>query len=217
VSLPVGTRKIRRQAFGRVAQRGYGLPSSTRLSSTIIRSRAGRFIGVRRAVLLLKRLLRAEFAVFGSVGAACLIGDVVFFNVFAFQVGMTPVVAKCVSMVITGAMAFFGHRHLTFRGRAGGGYRREVPMFVLVTLATVFLSLLPLYAARHLAGFTSVLWLNIANLVGIALGTAVRYGAYRGLVWSRTEAVAGPDGVAPVVLPLASAGGSVDLDRSLAG
>jgi putative flippase GtrA len=173
---------------------------------------------VHRAVLLLKRSLRAEFAVFGSVGAACLVGDIVFFNLFAFQVGMTPLVAKSVSMVITGAMAFFGHRHLTFRDRAGGGYRREVPLFVLVTLATVVLSLLPLYAARHLAGLDSVLWLNIANLVGIALGTVARYGAYRGLVWSRTESAPRSEGDTAVAVPsLVSASGSVDLDHSLAG
>ena len=168
-----------------------------------------------RAVLLLKRFLRAEFAVFGFVGAACLVGDIVFFNVFAFEVGMAPLVAKSVSMVITGAMAFFGHRYLTFRGRAGGGYRREVPLFVLVTLVTVVLSLLPLYAARHMAGLTSVLWLNLANLVGIALGTAARFGAYRGVVWS---SVVVPEAAPPVVVaPLGSARGSVDLDQSLAG
>ena len=171
-----------------------------------------------RAILLLKRFVRAEFAVFGVVGAACLVGDIVFFNVFAFEVGMAPLVAKSVSLVITGAMAFFGHRHLTFRGRAGGGYRREVPLFALVTLVTVVLSLLPLYAARHMAGLTSVWWLNIANLVGIALGTAARFGAYRGVVWSRVEPVVVPDAATPVVVaPLASARGSVDLDQSLAG
>src|SRR5438309_5610611 len=170
---------------------------------------------VHRVVALLKRSLRAEFAVFGSVGAACLVGDIVFFNLFAFQVGMTPVVAKSVSMVITGAMAFFGHRHLTFRSRAGGGYRREVPRFVLVTLVTVVLSLLPLYVARHLAGLTSVLWLNIANLVGIALGTAARYGAYRRLVWSGTSATPSDADTTVIIPSLVSAGGSVDLDRPL--
>ena len=175
-------------------------------------------MGMPRPLLLLKQLLRAEFAVFGFVGAACLVGDVVFFNVFAFQVGMSPLVAKSVSLVITGAMAFFGHRHLTFRGRAGGGYRREVPLFVLVTLVTVVLSLLPLYAARHLAGLTSVLWLNVANLVGIALGTAARFGAYRGVVWTTVETTGGPEGSAAVVVsPLSSAGDPVDFDASLAG
>ena len=174
--------------------------------------RTGKFIGVPRALLLLKQFVKAEFAVFGIVGAACLVGDIVFFNVFAFKVGMPPLIAKCVSMVITGAMAFFGHRHLTFRTRAGGGYRREVPMFVLVTLVTVVLSLLPLYVVRHMAGLTSVLWLNVANLIGIALGTAARYGAYRGLVWSQVE-VEAP--VLPLA-PLTSAGDAVDLDQPLA-
>jgi len=179
--------------------------------------RTGTVIDVARALLLLKRFVKAEFAVFGFVGAACLVGDIVFFNVFAFKLGMPPLVAKSVSMIITGAMAFFGHRHLTFRARAGGGYRREVPLFVVITLATVVLSLLPLYVVRHMAGLTSVLWLNIANLIGIAPGTAVRFGAYRGLVWSRVETPAGPDVSAPPVIATpVSAGDPVDLDQPLA-
>jgi hypothetical protein len=90
-------------------------------------------------------------------------------------------------MVITGAMAFFGHRHVTFRHRGGGGYVREVPLFVAVTLATVVLSLIPLYAARYLADLTSVFWLNVANLSGIALGTIARYVAYKGVVWKHVH------------------------------
>ena len=103
-------------------------------------------------------------------------------------------------------------------GEAGGGYRREVPLFVLVTLVTVVLSLLPLYAVRHMAGLTSVLWLNLANLIGIALGTAARFGAYRGMVWSRVAPVVLPDAATPrVAARCPSARGSVDLDQSLAG
>src|SRR5581483_3347749 len=104
-------------------------------------------------------------------------------NFFAFTVGLTPVLAKAVDMVITGVMAFFGHRMWTFRHRHGGGAQREVTMFTVVTVASVALSLLPLVVARHWIGTSSVFWLNIANLVGIVLGTAARYVTYKGLVW----------------------------------
>jgi putative flippase GtrA len=129
------------------------------------------------------RRLHAEFAAFGIIGGICLVSDIVLFNLFAFELGMPPVLAKGIDMVITGAMAFFGHRYVTFRHRSGGGVRREVPVFVAVTLVSVALGLLPLIAVRHLFGISSIFWLNTANLLGVALGTAARYVSYRGIVW----------------------------------
>lgn len=129
------------------------------------------------------RRLYAELAAFGVVGAACLVADIGLFNALAFGAGMTPVLAKLIGLAITGLMAFFGHRHITFRHRHGGGYGREVSRFLGATAATVILSLVPLFVARHLAGVTSIVGLNVANLVGIALGTVARYLAYRHIVW----------------------------------
>jgi putative flippase GtrA len=120
---------------------------------------------------------------FGAVGAVCFVSDILLFNLFTFEVGMSPVVAKAVGMVITGAMAFVGHRHLTFRRRRRAGIRQELPRFALVTLVTVLLSVIPLYLARHVFGTTSVGWLNAANLAGIALGTLARFVAYKRVVW----------------------------------
>jgi putative flippase GtrA len=139
---------------------------------------------------IVTRLL-AEAAAFGVIGALCLASDIVLFNLLAFGLGLPLLLAKSIGMVITGTMAYLGHRHVTSRHREGGGHGREIPVFVAVTLATVALSLLPIYLVREL-GSTSVLWLNVANLTGIALGTITRYVAYRTLVWSdRTEPVEG--------------------------
>src|SRR4051794_19714651 len=121
------------------------------------------------------RRIYAELAAFGVVGAVCLVADVVLFNALAFGAGLNPVVAKLIGLVITGLMAFFGHRHITFRHRHGGSYGREVSRFLAATATTVFLSLVPLFAARHLAGVTSIVGLNVANVLGIALGTVARY------------------------------------------
>jgi putative flippase GtrA len=143
---------------------------------------------VGQSAIPLRQRLHAEIAAFGVVGAICLISDIVLFNFFAFGVGMSPVLAKSVGVVITGVMAFFGHRYVTFRHRSGGGVGREVPVFAGVTVVTVVLSLLPLVVARHTLGITSVFWLNAANLLGIALGTVARYLAYRGMVWKEVPA-----------------------------
>jgi putative flippase GtrA len=141
---------------------------------------------------LIKRVLVAELTVFGFVGIVCLVADIVLFNAFVFGLGMGPVPGKAIGLVITGAMAFFGHRHFTFaRRRSPGRVGHEVGRFVVATLATVLLSLLPVYAARHVFGVTGVLGLNVANVIGIALGTVVRFLAYRYLVWTGLEAPTG--------------------------
>lgn len=132
----------------------------------------------------LARRIGAELAAFGVIGAVCLVSDILLFNLLAFGLDLPLLVAKCIGMIITGTMAFLGHRHVTFRHREPASRSREVPMFVLVTLVTVALSLLPLYVVRHMAGATSPFWLNVANLSGIALGTIARYVAYRTMVWS---------------------------------
>ena len=140
-------------------------------------------------IQLLKRALAAELTVFGVVGIVCLVADIVLFNAFVFGLGMGPVPGKAIGLVITGAMAFFGHRHFTFRRRRGPGrVGHEVSRFTVATVATILLSLLPVYAARHWFGVTSVVGLNVANIVGIGLATVVRFLAYRYVVWNAPEA-----------------------------
>lgn len=132
---------------------------------------------------VIKRIA-AELAAFGAIGAVCLVADILLFNLLAFALGLPLLLAKSIGMVITGTMSYFGHRHVTFRHREAANQAHEIPVFVLVTVLSVALSLLPLYVLRHAVGTTSVLWLNVANLTGIALGTIARYVSYRGLVWS---------------------------------
>jgi putative flippase GtrA len=168
-----------------------------------------------------KRLV-AELAAFGVIGVICLASDILLFNLLAFGLGLHLLVAKSIGMVITGTMAYLGHRHVTFRHRAGGGHGRDIPVFAMITLATVVLSLAPIYVVRELAGGSSVFWLNVANLTGIGLGTITRYVAYRTLVWSDTtdEPVAASGGgtsLVDVALPRDDAGhlGVLEVDYEL--
>ncbi|MBV9098463.1 MAG: GtrA family protein [Frankiaceae bacterium] len=171
---------------------------------------------------LLRQRLAVELAAFGVIGAVCLVADIVLFNVFTFGAGLSPVAAKSVGMVITGTMAFFGHRHVTFRHHRGDqSYRREVTMFVVATLLTVLLSLLPLFVAKNVIHTHDVVLLNGANLLGIALGTLARYLAYRHVVWA--AAPTGPDagtGIDPELLgsgPSGSGRAAAGLDQGVAG
>ena len=169
--------------------------------------------GAMGAAQLLRQRLAVELAAFGVIGAVCLVSDIVLFNVFTFGAGLSPVAAKSVGMVITGTMAFFGHRHVTFRHHRGEqSYRREVTMFTVATLLTVLLSLLPLFVAKNIVHTHDVVMLNGANLLGIALGTLARYLAYRNVVWAAPAAVID-------VEPASGSGGGASgvVDEAVAG
>ena len=159
---------------------------------------------------VLRHRLTAELATFGLVGGICLVTDIVLFNVLAFGVGVAPVLAKAVTMLVTGTMAFIGHRKVTFRHRQGAGLGREVVLFTAVTAASLVCGLAPIWLVRSGLDHTGPLWLNAANLVGIALGSVVRYLAYRHVVWGDEPTTDATDPTDPpaTVTPAAGAAGS---------
>jgi putative flippase GtrA len=136
---------------------------------------------------LLRHRLVAELAAFGFVGGLCLATDIILFNVLVFGAGMAAVPAKALTMVVTGTIAFVGHRHVTFRHRRRLGISWEAPLFVAVTGLSLVAGLAPVWLARHVADLDGPVWLNAANLVGIAIGTVLRYMAYRHIVWSDSD------------------------------
>lgn len=144
---------------------------------------------------LRQRLLRSgrlrEVVAFGLVGGVCLATDVVLFNVLAFAAGLLPELAKGLTMLVTGTLAFLGHRYVTFRHRQGRGVAHEVPLFAIVTGLSLAAGLGPIWLARAVMGLNGALWLNAANLVGIALGAGARYLAYRHVVWGTPRAPEG--------------------------
>jgi len=159
---------------------------------------------------VLRHRLTAELATFGLVGGICLVTDIVLFNVLAFGLGVNPVLAKAVTMLVTGTMAFIGHRKVTFRHRKGAGLGREVVLFTTVTAASLVCGLAPIWLVRSGLDHTGPLWLNAANLVGIALGSVVRYLAYRHVVWGDEPTTDATDPTDPpaTVTPAAGAAGS---------
>ncbi len=146
---------------------------------------AGTLDGVRFLRRLVRHRLAAELATFGLVGAVCLVTDIVVFNVLVFGADLAPVPAKIITMAITGTMSFVGHRHVTFRGRKGAGLSAEVVQFTALTALSLLAGLAPLWLVRNVADLGGPVWLNAANIVGIALGAVLRYVAYRQVVWAQ--------------------------------
>jgi putative flippase GtrA len=125
------------------------------------------------------RLLLKEVSAFGVVGAACFVLDVGLFQLLYANLGVNAVVAKLVSTLVSMTAAYFGHRHWSFSHRARTGLRREYLLFALINGLTLLQGLAIVAFVRYVLDQESALVLQVANVGSIALGTVVRFLAYR--------------------------------------
>jgi putative flippase GtrA len=136
------------------------------------------------AARLLRRLddavrpLVRELGRFGVVGAFCFVLDVSLFQVL-YTAGTGAVTAKLVSTVVSLTVAFVGHRLWSFGHHARTGYGREYVRFGVVNALTLGLGLAVIALVRYPLGQDGSLVLQAANVGSIAVGTAIRFVAYR--------------------------------------
>jgi putative flippase GtrA len=138
-----------------------------------------------------------ELSAFGVVGAVCFVLDLGIFQLLYVHTDAGPVLAKLVSTVIATTVAYFGNRYWSFSQRARTGIRREYLLFFLINALTLVLSLAVVAVVHHGLHQDSTLVLQIANVASIALGTVIRFLAYRRWVFPAQEPVT----VRPAHLP----------------
>jgi putative flippase GtrA len=125
------------------------------------------------------RLLLKEISAFGVVGAVCFVLDVGLFQVLYVHAGVDAVLAKLISTLVSTTAAYVGHRHWSFSHRARTGLRREYSLFVAINGITLLLGLLIVWLVRYPLAQEGALVLQLANIGSIALGTVLRFLAYR--------------------------------------
>jgi len=135
--------------------------------------------GIRATLRDTWRVLLKELSAFGVVGAINFALDVALFQLMYVVIGADALVAKIVSTSITTTTAYFMHRHWSFAHRERTGIRREYPIFFLVNALTLALSLVMIGVVRYPLGQTSVLVLQLTNIASIAIGTVIRFLAYK--------------------------------------
>ena len=142
-----------------------------------------------------------ELGAFGVVGATAFLVDVALFQVLYAVVGADPVTAKLTSTLVATAVAYTGHRYWSFAHRVRTGVRRSFLLFAGVNTTTLLIGLGIVWFVRYPLGQESALVLQAANLTSIAIGTTVRFLAYRRWVFpAHSPATAGAspsDGGAP--------------------
>jgi putative flippase GtrA len=139
-------------------------------------------------------LVARELVKFGVVGAVAYVVDVALFNLLLFggPLGSSPLLedrpltAKACSVAVATLVAWVGNRYWTFRRRRRASARRELMLYVVMNAAGMVIALSCLGISHYVLGLDSALADNIsANVVGLALGTAFRFYAYR--TWVFTE------------------------------
>jgi len=148
---------------------------------------------VPRPVHSVRRLLRSVFGngllktamSFGAVGLGGLVIDIGVFN--ALRVGAfsgKPLTAGAISAGAAIVFNWVGNRYWTFGDRRRGDVVREAFEYGAVALLGLGLSLLCLATSHYALGLHSIAADNIAkNVVGLGLGTAVRFSLSRWWIW----------------------------------
>ncbi len=125
------------------------------------------------------RVLLREISTFGAVGFVNLGLDVAVFNLCSQLLDLGVLTSKVIAAVVSVTSAYFMHRHWTFAHRVRSGFRREYLLFFAFNAVALAVGLAVIAGARYGLDRTDLLTLNVANLLGIALGTLIRFWAYK--------------------------------------
>jgi putative flippase GtrA len=141
-------------------------------------------------------VVHREIAKFGAVGAIAFVVNVGLFNLLSAgpldgHEKLSLTIASGVSIVV----AWFGSRYWTFRHREQNGLGREYFLFFLLNGIALLFGMLTIGFTTYTLDRHDALSVNIANIVGVGLGTLFRYWSYKKWVFlEATEPI-------PVELP----------------
>ncbi|QOR72792.1 GtrA family protein [Ruania alkalisoli] len=125
---------------------------------------------------------------FGTVGLIAFVVDTGLMNLLRFGpgelLGHKPLTAKVISVSVAVLVAWLGNRYWAFAAKRSeetpAARSKELVQFAVVNVIGMAIAVGCLAVSHYLLGFTSPLADNIsANGVGLVLGTAFRYVAYR--------------------------------------
>ena len=143
---------------------------------------------------------------FGTVGALAFVVDAGLFNLLRFGpgevLGPKPVTAKLLSVAVATLVAWLGNRYWAFADTRRDSRGRELAAFCAVNVGGMVIAAGCLALSHYALGLTSALADNVAaNGVGLLLGTAFRYAAYRWLVFTGDGAAGPPRRALPAEAP----------------
>ena len=126
---------------------------------------------------------------FGIIGGLNVLVNWVTFNLLlllpAFADGQLK--AKVIATGVAIVSSYFMNRHWTYKDRDKSAAHREFVLFLGFNLAGMLIELAVMALTKYVLGLTSWLAINIAFMVGLALGTIFRFFTYRTWVFTHIE------------------------------
>ncbi|PRY01443.1 GtrA family protein [Allonocardiopsis opalescens] len=123
-----------------------------------------------------------ELGKFGVVGGIAFVVQTLLVNALVLS-GTGPYASQTIAIVVATCVTFVGHRFWTFRHRERSGLAREYALFFVFNVVGYLITMACLWLSSDVAGLTSVVASNIANIAGTALGTLFRYWSYKRFVF----------------------------------
>jgi putative flippase GtrA len=153
-------------------------------------------------------VLVREMLKFGMVGAVAFVIDLGGYNLLVFGphlLGMLgegstvgalndkPLTARIISASVATLAAWLGNRLWTFRHRRNRQASHELALFVFFNVAAMVIAVICLGFSRYVLDLHSQLADNVANVLGIGIGTLFRFWAYRKYVFAGNLAEGPPE------------------------
>jgi putative flippase GtrA len=120
-----------------------------------------------------------ELTKFGTIGAAAFVIDTGMLNLFLVGLDLGPMTSKVLATAISTTFAYLGNRFWTFRHREQSGLGREYFLFFLLNGIALLFGVLIIGFTTYTLQLDDVVSLNIANIIGVGLGTLFRYWSYK--------------------------------------
>ncbi|TQS24022.1 GtrA family protein [Microbispora hainanensis] len=120
-----------------------------------------------------------ELIKFGLVGAIAFVIDFGGTNLLRFGVGMGPLSSKVVATIVAATFAYAGNRFWTYRHREQSGLAREYVLFFLLNGIGLLPPLLTIGFVSYSLGLHDAVSYNIAQFIGVGLGTLFRFWSYK--------------------------------------
>lgn len=127
-----------------------------------------------------------EVVKFGIIGALAFVVDVGVMNLLRHTIlDDKPTTAKIISASLATVFSWIGNRQWTFRHRRSRAAAHEFSLFVITNLVALVIGVAAIAFSHYGLQFTSLFADNVANIVGIGLGTLFRFWAYRKFVFAK--------------------------------
>jgi putative flippase GtrA len=139
----------------------------------------------RPSVLRRWRASATRLTVFGLVGGVAFLVDFAVYNLLrATVLSESPIWSKVFSVGVSMMVAWLGNRYFTFKKERSNHALKEGVLFAMVNFLGLLIATGCLFVSHYLLGFTSQLADNISgNFIGLVLGTAFRFTAYKLVVF----------------------------------